>query len=73
MSITIGSIVTVYYGRALNHSNLSDFVLETLEYKLSLLVFVLPNAVLRLQLVKFHSFRVLELAVLRMEHMRTQV
>ena len=51
----------------------SNLVLETLEDQLSLLILVLSDAILRLQLIQLHCFRVLEIVVFRVEHMGTKV
>lgn len=64
---TTSHYIILDYRRQLQHP--SNLVLEALEDELTLLVFVLPYAVFCLELVKLHSLRILQLAVLWMEHM----
>lgn len=47
--------------------------MKTLEYKFSLFILVLPDPVLRFQFVVLHRFRIVQVDVLRVEHMSTQI
>ena len=51
----------------------SDLILETLKDELSLLIFVLPNPIFSLEFIVLHRLRIVEIYILRVEHMGTEI
>ena len=51
----------------------SDLILETLKDELSLLIFILPNPIFSLEFIVLHRLGIIEVYVLRMEHMGTEI
>ena len=51
----------------------SDLILETLKDELTLLILILPNPIFSLKLIVLHRLRIVEIYILRMEHMGTEI
>jgi hypothetical protein len=56
-----------------NSKKLSHFVLEALENKLALLVFILPDPILSLEFIVLHGLRVVQINILGVEHVGTEI
>lgn len=49
----------------------SNLILKALENKFSLLILILSNSILCFKLIVLHRFRIIQVYVLRVEHMST--
>lgn len=57
----------------LKDADRSHFILEALKNQLALLVLVLTDTVFSFQLVVFHRLRVIQIHILRVEHVGAQI
>ena len=53
--------------------SVSHFILETFKNKFPLLVFILPDPILSLELVVLHRLRIVQINILGVEHVRTEI